>query len=414
MDEGEVSRNGDKYIASKLFASSRNCLGAPLMQTICVHNACGKIAFRTTNKSKGLAQFKGRIDRLRRLGVKFNASNLRLLAIDILRSSTSADYSLNQNDPLTDRPLLEKITSRWIQSFMDIFRIVSLAHNGKHILIPKKEEEIEVSVAVHLGTVCGLMSAGKLDENDTENAGETHFIVKVDNGRTLGFCGDQEVKYADAVIGVEGFTMLVQLSGVRDARIQPPFMWLNEKRVIKPLPNNRRRILYVDNCSGHVETEEMLSASANLNTVVRYFPPNATHLIQPCDSFVIQKIKAAWTTHWENFKLSKIRNGEWSNKSGNICNPGKKFYLRLASRCVREVNLQRDKDGLTCARNAMIITGLALNTNGRWEVGQLTLNYRKLFESTNKCLKYLVMRQCVQLMPTRQSKSRVSTHFFYW
>ena len=36
------------------------------------------------------------------------------------------------------------------------------------------------------------------------------------------------------------------------------------------------------------------------------------------------------------------------------------------------MNAQRDSEGLTYARKAMIMTGIALNTNGRWEESQLT------------------------------------------
>ena len=63
-----------------------------------------------------------------------------------------------------------------------------------------------------------------MDENDVENADETHFIINFDNGRTLGFSGDKEVKYADVVSRSEGFTMVMRLPGGRDARIAAPFM----------------------------------------------------------------------------------------------------------------------------------------------------------------------------------------------
>ena len=107
---------------------------------------------------------------------------------------------------------------------MERYRIVSRAHTRKHRCSPAKEEELEASVAHHLGTVSGLLSAGKMDENDVENADETNFIINVDNGRTLGFSGDKEVKYADVVSGGEGFTMVVRLNGGPDVRIAAPFM----------------------------------------------------------------------------------------------------------------------------------------------------------------------------------------------
>lgn len=265
-------------------------------------------------------------DRFRRLGVKFNISTLLALAMEQLRNSTNEAYSMNTIDPRSEQELHLKIDRRWIQSFMEQYRIVSRAHTGKHQCSPAKEEELEASVAHHLGTVSGLLSAVKMDENDVENADETHFIINVDNGRTPGFSGDKEVKYADVVSGGEGFTMVVRLTGGRDARIAAPFMifkngdrnypirgvpdnvpgaayrtgpkgwmdttvmpqWLSEPRAITALPH-RRRIMYVDNCSGHTATTDLIQATERINTELRYFPPNATHLIQPCDSFLSKR-----------------------------------------------------------------------------------------------------------------------------
>ena len=108
----------------------------------------------------------------------------------------------------------------------------------------------------------------------------------MDNGRTLGFSGQEEVKYADAVSGGEGMTMVVRIIGGRDAKVEAPFMvfknanrsypirgvpdgicgvsyrsgpkgwmdtkfmpeWILEKKVISALPFERKRVLFVDNC----------------------------------------------------------------------------------------------------------------------------------------------------------------------
>lgn len=45
--------------------------------------------------------------------------------------------------------------------------------------------------------------------------------------------------------------------------------------------------------------------------------------------------------------------------------------MKLAADSVREVNEQRDKNGLTYARKEMIQCGLALDTSGTWSVSQL-------------------------------------------
>ena len=50
--------------------------------------------------------------------------------------------------------------------------------------------------------------------------------------------------------------------------------------------------------------------------------------------------------------------------SGKILNPGKAFYLGLAAGAVQDVNAMMDADGIRYARNAMILTGMAVNING--------------------------------------------------
>lgn len=356
-------------------------------------------------------------DRLRRLGVKFSISTLQELALHILCNEGSDAYSRNMLDPRSNQALHLKIDGRWVQSFMERFNIVSRARTGKHSVSPTKQNDIEISVAAHLGCVSALFDSNRMDENYVENCDETHFMINLDNGHTLGFSGEKEVKYADVVSGGEGFTMVVRLTGGRDARVAPPFMvfknadsnypirnvpdtvpgvayrtgkkgwmdrkvmcqWLSESRVITEIPNHRR-LLYLDNCSGHTETPELLEASAKINTEIRYFPPNTTHLIQPCDSFIIQKIKRTWTNHWEAYKMDMIAKGRWKDSAGKIHNPGKSYFLQLAARCVREVNQQRDEDGVSVARKAMIITGMALNTNGVWEIRQLNPGLQRIIQ----------------------------------
>ena len=139
-----------------------------------------------------------------------------------------------------------------------------------------------------------------------------------------------------------------------------------------PLPNGRKRVLFLDNCSDHNQTEEQISALLEINTELRHFSPNTTHLLQPCDSFIIQKIKVEWQTMWEEYKMNKIMKNQWSDSSGKILNPGKQFFLSLAKKATDRVNRQREENGITYARKAMIMRGLALNTNGLWEEQPLT------------------------------------------
>lgn len=52
---------------------------------------------------------------------------------------------------------------------------------------PAKTEFIERCVAYHIGVLAREFRNGLLDENLVENIDETHFIINMDNGRTLGF-----------------------------------------------------------------------------------------------------------------------------------------------------------------------------------------------------------------------------------
>lgn len=84
---------------------------------------------------------------------------------------------------------------------MEHSNIVGRAQSGKLMLSPAKQEVIDKQVAYHLGVLSRLFTSGELSEDDVENADETHFVINMDNGCTLGFKGDECVKYADIVSG---------------------------------------------------------------------------------------------------------------------------------------------------------------------------------------------------------------------
>lgn len=66
--------------------------------------------------------------------------------------------------------------------------------------------------------------SGELDENYQENMDEIHFLINMNNGRTLGFRGDREVKYAEVVSGGVPITMTVKITGGVHAKICTPFL----------------------------------------------------------------------------------------------------------------------------------------------------------------------------------------------
>lgn len=58
---------------------------------------------------------------------------------------------------------------------------------------------------------------------------ETHLVVNVENGLTLAFHGDENVKYADVVSGGQSMTMMVVITGGVFSRICPRMMCLRRE-----------------------------------------------------------------------------------------------------------------------------------------------------------------------------------------
>lgn len=104
-------------------------------------------------------------------------------------------------------------------------------------------------------------------------------------------------------------------------------IWLCETQIVSNIPNNRQHVLFSDNCSGRNSIAELSDTAICTNTVVRLFPRNATHSIQPRDSFGIQKIKNTLSRWLEACKMSMVRAGMWSASLGKVYNPRWKFFV---------------------------------------------------------------------------------------
>ena len=308
-------------------------------------------------------------ERLRSLGVKFLKLTIRCLSEYLVNESQTDVYHSQMTWGKNEKSILEFINAQWVQRFMERNNIVARRQTGKLQISPEAQAQIERRFSYTLGCIARAIQSGSIDDNDIENADETHFMINFDNGYTLGFRGDETVKYADVTSGGEGMTMMMRISGGTKSYIENPFMlfknkdcsypvrgipddvpgvcyrtgpkgwidsrvmveWVCERRALSPLPNGRKRILFVDNCSGHNMNAELRSALEKSNTELRYFPANATDLMQPADSFVIQKIKAAWSNRRERYKTEFIQRMSHTNsygtKNGLLPNPGKRFFF---------------------------------------------------------------------------------------
>ena len=351
-------------------------------------------------------------NRLRKAGVKFSGSLLLVLAGDIIKSNRLSECGTETTDPRSGKLIIEHVTARWITHFMQANNIVSRRQTGKLMVSPAKRELIERSIAAHLGWLKRMFDSNIFDERDIYNADETHLVMHMHNDRTLALRGDTHIKYADVISGDEGMTLMVTMGGGYDSSFLTPFLifknlnssypirsvpddipgityrsnakawmnsdmfvkWLSCDRVFKSLPNGRKRILFVDNCTAHNITTSVTEALEQSNTELHFLPPNTTDLLQPADSFVIQNIKQEWTKSWEHYCKQMVEKNGWTDArttSGRIPNPGKRYYMQCAADVVRKLSMKRDKDGILITRKAMIMCGLALNTNGVWEVRQL-------------------------------------------
>jgi DDE superfamily endonuclease len=234
-----------------------------------------------------------------------------------------------------------------------------------------------------------------------ENWDETHFVSDLENGKTLGFRGGNDIKYADVVPGGMGMTMVVRLTGGPYAEICTPLMIFEKQQCSYPIngvhdnvpgvrystskkglmirkvweeamgekrfqyvrmQNGRQRQIWVDNFGRHRPTEKSVFTLNSFGARPRYLVACATDKIQPCDSFVISEINDEWTRKWELYKFDQIKSGDGfqntgrknGKNSGAIKNPGETWFLTLAASGVRAVNLIRDKNGISYARTAMI------------------------------------------------------------
>lgn len=162
---------------------------------------------------------------------------------------------------------------------------------------------------------------------------------------------------------VEGVTYRTSPKAWTDSKTFPLFF--QEPRSYQSDPQGRKKYLFVDNFSGHNLIPQLEQTLANVSTKLLYFPPNATHLIQPADSFIISNLKEKWRKCWDFKMQNMIENNEISN-SGKISNPGKSYYLKLTATVVKEFNENPEK-----SYQAMKLCGLNTDVDGVWRTTQL-------------------------------------------
>jgi hypothetical protein len=282
-------------------------------------------------------------DLFRKTSVKFSSKLLIELALSVLLDPTSI-YTVQSRDPKDNRLFIEKLNHSWVQRFMGVHNIVLLSQRGKLSCSPGKELQKKMQAAHHLGVLQRGFQTGIFDENLIENIDETHFVVNMDNGRTLGFRRDTIVKYDDVVFGGDSMTMEVRISEGCRSLIEAPMLiftngnstypirglddnipgvsyrtkpksWMDqalfpeffsEPCAFQPDLHGRTKVVWVDNCSSHRITPRLTTMLPEKQTILKFLPPCCIHLCQPTNTFIISKIKDAWTRRWEIKKTQLI------------------------------------------------------------------------------------------------------------
>eukprot|EP00171_Calliarthron_tuberculosum_P023739 IDg23739t1 len=360
----------------------------------------------------------GEFERLQYVGCKLSTDILMKAAVQALQQEGS-EFTEATLDNSTGQPISIHITQDFIRRFMDRYDIVRRRQSGALMSSLSATNLIEKRIAYHLGKMEHSFNSQGLDDTLVENMDETHFLFDLDDTFTLARIGTAKANYMEVVSGTAGMTMALRMTGGVDAKLEAPFlvfrhgkrtypiqgspdnvpgvsyrtqpsgwmdsktfnMWLREHRAISALPNGQQRVLFCDNAKGHTLSDETLASLVAINTLLRKLPPNATHLCQPLDSFIIREIKAEWRKEW--FKEKKLRTlaGDFANISGKVNHPPRSWYMRLAVHCVNVVNAKRDEDlNISYARKAMIRCGLSKDVDGVWRKEQLFKNLRAIVD----------------------------------
>jgi hypothetical protein len=125
--------------------------------------------------------------------------------------------------------------------------VVYRKQTGRMSWSPAKEHHVRMLTTFYLENLYGGFHSGEYNENYMENVDETHFVINMENGKTLGLCGDQTVKYADVVFGGEAMTTVVRVTGGVWAKIMAPMIIFTNAGGAYPIrgvPNNVPGVTY--------------------------------------------------------------------------------------------------------------------------------------------------------------------------
>lgn len=355
-------------------------------------------------------------NRLKSAGFVFTPRSVRSAAVALVCSEDREGYGKDMKDPRSHRPLMECLTARWVRAFADRWQ-VTLDDRPVGTNVPiYKQRQLELDeklIAYHLGCMARQLREEKLREDDVGVLAPIHFLLSTKTGNTLGFGEKKQPEFAEIIEGARPMTMLVRVSGGKDAKVGAPVMifqdaertypipgvaddvpdvcyrtsptgWVDtavlascfgEGSGISSLPDGRKRVIFMEPSTWLPFAKELAKPLDGSNTELRFFPRNGGGLMQPVDTGIREKIKELWRDGWQQMKTRMIDLGVWNGEgrdtSGKMFNAGPRFFLKLAAAAIKAVNEARDEEGVSLTRKAMIRTGMSLNVNGKWELEQL-------------------------------------------
>lgn len=99
----------------------------------------------------------------------------------------------------------------------------------------------------HMRTLCRKFLSEEVQEDMCKDIDKMHFVINMDNGRTLRFYDDKKVKDTNMVLGGMGMIMVVKVSRGVHGKISTPFMIFQNSfnsHPIQNLPNNVSNVCY--------------------------------------------------------------------------------------------------------------------------------------------------------------------------
>lgn len=140
---------------------------------------------RSERVSIFFVQLLSEFERLRAVGVRFNAPLLRQLAIDTIQRSAHPECNNGTIDVYTELNRKMHITPMWVTRFMACNNIVSRTQSGRLVMSAAKWDIIHRKVAYLLGIMCRDFRAGRIHETGICNGDETNVVTHLRSNNTV-------------------------------------------------------------------------------------------------------------------------------------------------------------------------------------------------------------------------------------